>query len=299
MRHEADDAKTQTQLQNITDAEAEALIVRSVELFNEVRENWWQSEGREQGRVYPLCLAGIGPYGAYLANGAEYRGRYGVSKEVLRQFHARRMELLWNAGADILLIETQPSLQEALLEADLAEQLGADYWISFTCGDDAHTWEGDDIRDCAKALSENHPHLKMIGVNCVAPHLVSGLIENLKAGCGLPIGVYPNSGETYDPITKTWSGTKDGVRFGDYAYRWMEEGGFRCRRLLPDGGQPHPAGHGGPGTLPEAGISKQLSENLLSGEKGLFRHAEGPGAAPLEAIPGPVFCRLRFNIGPR
>lgn len=224
MRHEADDAKTQIQLQNITDAEAEALIVRSVELFNEVRENWWQSEGREQGRVYPLCLAGIGPYGAYLANGAEYRGRYGVSKEVLRQFHARRMELLWNAGADILLIETQPSLQEALLEADLAEQLGADYWISFTCGDDAHTWEGDDIRDCAKALSENHPHLKMIGVNCVAPHLVSSLIENLKAGCGLPIGVYPNSGETYDPITKTWSGTKDGVRFGDYAYRWMEEG---------------------------------------------------------------------------
>lgn len=78
MRHEADDAKTQIQLQNITDAEAEALIVRSVELFNEVRENWWQSEGREQGRVYPLCLAGIGPYGAYLANGAEYRGRYGV-----------------------------------------------------------------------------------------------------------------------------------------------------------------------------------------------------------------------------
>ena len=74
-----------------------------MELFNEVRENWWQSEGREQGRVYPLCLAGIGPYGAYLANGAEYRGRYGVSKEVLRQFHARRMELLWNAGADIQL----------------------------------------------------------------------------------------------------------------------------------------------------------------------------------------------------
>lgn len=207
-----------------SEAEAEALIVRSVEIFNEVRENWWQNEGKAQGRVYPLCLAGIGPYGAYLANGAEYRGRYGVSKEVLRQFHARRMELLWNAGADLLLIETQPSLQEALLEANLAEQMGADYWVSFTCGDDTHTWEGDDIRDCAKALSENHPHLKMIGVNCVAPYLVSGLVEKLKASCDLPIGVYPNSGETYDPITKTWSGPKDGVRFGDYAYQWMEAG---------------------------------------------------------------------------
>lgn len=64
----------------------------------------------------------------------------------------------------------------------------------------------------------------MIGVNCVAPHLVSGLVEKLKASCDLPIGVYPNSGETYDPITKTWSGPKDGVRFGDYAYQWMEAG---------------------------------------------------------------------------
>ena len=235
-----------------SEAEAEALIVRSVEIFNEVREDWWQNEGKAQGRVYPLCLAGIGPYGAYLANGAEYRGRYGVSKEVLRQFHARRMELLWNAGADLLLIETQPSLQEALLEADLAEQMGADYWVSFTCGDDTHTWEGDDIRDCAKALSENHPHLKMIGVNCVAPHLVSGLVEKLKASCDLPIGVYPNSGETYDPITKTWSGPKDGVRFGDYAYQWMEAGALRHRRLLPDGSRPHSSGHGGPEALFEA-----------------------------------------------
>ena len=44
-----------------SEAEAEALIVRSVEIFNEVREDWWQNEGKAQGRVYPLCLAGIGP----------------------------------------------------------------------------------------------------------------------------------------------------------------------------------------------------------------------------------------------
>ena len=61
------------------------------------------------------------------------------------------------------VIETQPSLQEALLETNLAEQMGADYWVSFTCGDDTHTWEGDDIRDCAKALSENHNTLLSMG----------------------------------------------------------------------------------------------------------------------------------------
>ena len=116
--------------------------------------------------------------------------------------------------------------------------------------------------------------------------IIGGGLGGLAAACTLAA-----RGHKVTLLEKnTWLGGKAAV---------LEEGGFRCRRLLPDGGQPHPAGHGGPGTLPEAGISKQLSENLLSGEKGLFRHAEGPGAAPLEAIPGPVFCRLRFNIGPR
>lgn len=104
----------------------------------------------------PFALPVSVPTARIWQTALEYRGRYCVSKEVLRQFHARRMELLWNAGADLLLIETQPSLQEALLETDLAEQMGADYWVSFTCGDDTHTWEGDDTgtapRRCPKII---------------------------------------------------------------------------------------------------------------------------------------------------
>ena len=98
----------------------EAAEIDSVKLLLEAREEWWNAEGKAQGRVYPLCLAGIGPYGAYLADGSEYRGNYGVSDEALRTFHKERMEILWNAGADILLIETQPSLREALIEAEIA-----------------------------------------------------------------------------------------------------------------------------------------------------------------------------------
>lgn len=208
-----------------SEAEAEALIVRSVEIFNEVRENWWQNEGKAQGRVYPLCLAGIGPYGAYLANGAEYRGRYGVSKEVLRQFHARR------DGAAVERRGRPAAHRDPALPAGGAA--GGQSWPSRWSGLLGQLYPAGTIPTHgramtpgtgAKALSENHPHLKMIGVNCVAPHLVSGLVEKLKASCDLPIGVYPNSGETYDPITKTWSGPKDGVRFGDYAYQWMEAG---------------------------------------------------------------------------
>jgi homocysteine S-methyltransferase len=207
-----------------TEEEAKALIVRSVSVLLEARDEWWQAGGKNSGRPYPLCLASVGPYGAYLADGSEYRGRYGISQGKLRDFHKERMELLWNAGADLLLIETQPSLTEALVEAKIAEEIGADYWISFSCGDGRHINEGDLISDCAKALSTGHPHLKMIGVNCTKPEYITELIGQLKSATTLPVAVYPNSGEEYDPLTKTWHGSGDAKRFGDYALDYFRAG---------------------------------------------------------------------------
>lgn len=216
-------------------AEAENLITRSVELFLEARELWWQRSGRAEGRAWPLCLGAVGPYGAYLADGSEYRGNYGVSEDVLRDFHRRRMELLWQAGADLLLIETQPSLSEAKVELSIAEELGAEAWVSFSCRDGSRIQEGDRIRDCAAELEQTYPRLRMVGVNCTPPQFVEHLIGEIKAGCHLPVAVYPNSGETYDPGTKTWHGSRDGLAFGDYARRWMRAGanavGGCCRTV--------------------------------------------------------------------
>lgn len=205
-------------------AEAENIISESVRLFLEAREEWWLEEGRAAGRAWPLCLAGIGPYGAYLADGSEYRGNYGVSDETLREFHRRRMELLWEGGSDVLLIETQPSLHEALIEADIAEDLGADYWISFSCRDEKHINEGDLLAGCAKELSQGHPHLRMIGVNCTKPVYVESLVRELRRSTALPIAVYPNSGEEYDPATKTWHGAKNGRSFHDWALSYYRAG---------------------------------------------------------------------------
>ena len=86
-----------------TKEQAEELIAKSVEIFLEAREEWWQEEGEKAGHTWPLCLASVGPYGAYLADGSEYRGHYEVSEETLYEFHKHRMELLWEAGADLLL----------------------------------------------------------------------------------------------------------------------------------------------------------------------------------------------------
>ena len=209
-----------------TESQAEEIITRSVKIFQEAREQWWNNEGKAAGRVYPLCLGSVGPYGAYLADGSEYTGNYKIDDKNLRKFHRRRIELLNEAGSDLLLFETQPSLKEVLIEASIAEELGANYWISFSCADGKKINDGTKILDCARELSDKnlYPHLKMLGVNCTKPEYIVSLIRELKQVTDLPIGVYPNSGEIYDPNTKTWTHSENAKDFGAYALSYMEAG---------------------------------------------------------------------------
>ncbi len=204
--------------------EAEELIVRSVGLFLEARDMWRKEESADSKRPYPLCLGSVGPYGAYLADGSEYTGRYSMDRDMLWEFHYRRMELLWEAGADMILIETQPSLREALIASEIAESLGADHWVSFSCVDERHTCGGDIISECARVLSQDHPHLKMIGVNCTDPELIVPLIRKIRENTHLPVAVYPNSGDIYDPKTKTWKASAGKKAFGEYALSYMTAG---------------------------------------------------------------------------
>jgi len=105
-------------------ADAVDLLRRSVALASEARAAW-QAE-RPAGNDRPLLVAAsIGPYGAMLANGAEYRGRYGRSVAQLRAFHRERLEALAATEADVLACETIPELEEgtALVEL-LAETAG-------------------------------------------------------------------------------------------------------------------------------------------------------------------------------
>ena len=205
--------------------EAENIIRRSVRVFHEAREQWWEREGgKDSGRAYPICLAGIGPYGAYLSDGSEYVGRYGVNDEALRAFHESRVRLLLEEKPDYLLFETMPSFGEVLIATELAEQAGADYWVSFSCLDGKHICESDEIRQCAETLSKERPHLKAVGVNCVKPQFVESLIHELKAGCSLPVVAYPNSGETWNPVKKIWYGGAEKRSFGEYARRYYAAG---------------------------------------------------------------------------
>ena len=107
------------------DADAAAgLMRRSVELARDAAAIVRRERG-EATRARPLLVAAsVGPYGAFLADGSEYRGRYGLSVAALRDFHRRRMAVLLDAEPDLLAMETIPEIEEGEALATLLDELG-------------------------------------------------------------------------------------------------------------------------------------------------------------------------------
>ncbi|MCH7886454.1 MAG: homocysteine S-methyltransferase [Candidatus Marinimicrobia bacterium] len=206
--------------------EARSLISLSVDLAEEARDRFMKSDDYDSAtRLRPLIAGSIGPYGAMLADGSEYKGDYGVSDDDLLSFHEPRWEILSNSSVDLLALETIPSYQESEVLLNLLNQSpGTVAWISFSCRDGERINDGTPIRKCA-SLFENCEQVVAIGVNCTAPKYISSLIKQVQLGApGKQVIVYPNSGELYDAEERSWKGSSQSVINGFDAARWYEEG---------------------------------------------------------------------------
>lgn len=221
-----------------TEQQAKEMIARSITLLRRARERFWAEDGEKAGRAYPILAASIGPYGAYLADGSEYRGEYGLGQQELYAFHRERMQDLWDAGAEIFACETIPSLEEAKALAQCMQEIpGAGGWICFSCKNGQQICEGTPIAECAAQL-ERWDCIKAIGVNCTAPEYVEELIGQIRKSSNKPIVVYPNSGECYDAVCKTWHGAAESQGYEAWAKKWYAAGariiGGCCRTTPKD-----------------------------------------------------------------
>lgn len=214
--------------------EAHELILKSVELAKMAKAKFL-----EQNKInYPIYIAAsLGPYGAYLADGSEYKGNYGVSDESLYKFHKNRIEILKQSEADFFIFETVPSYQECKIINKLTEESSLQAWLSFSCKDEKHINDGTPISECAKAIT-NNPNIFAIGINCTAPKYVSNLIKELLININdKKIVVYPNSGEAYNAKTKTWMGIADPKLYVEMAKEWKNLGAEiigGCCRIGPE-----------------------------------------------------------------
>jgi homocysteine S-methyltransferase len=194
---------------------AAGLIRRSVELAREAADAVGESTGRRH-----LVAASVGPYGAALADGSEYRGRYGVSAATLRDFHGPRLELLASSSPDLLAVETIPDLDEAEVLVPLLDELGLPSWFSYSVRG-GRTRAGQPLR-AAYGVLAGSTAVMAAGVNCSAPPDVLGAVETAVSVTGKPAVAYPNRGEEWDAWSHTWAG--EGAFDPALATGWVDAG---------------------------------------------------------------------------
>ncbi|MGW2818026.1 homocysteine S-methyltransferase [Streptomyces sp. NPDC001415] len=226
--------------------EAERLLAGSVQLARGAGElagelsgssEGWVGRGRGEGEAprspaqppETWVAASVGPYGAYLADGSEYRGRYGLSVRELERFHRPRIEALVAAGPDVLALETVPDADEAEALLRAVEGCGVPVWLSYSIAG-GRTRAGQDLA-AAFGLVAGHDQVIAVGVNCCTPADADRAVPLAASVTGKPVVVYPNSGERWDAERRGWAGgaTFDATRVGDWVASGARLVGGCCR----------------------------------------------------------------------
>jgi homocysteine S-methyltransferase len=204
---------------------ARTLMTRAVELAERARN----AERRDDAAI----AVSIGSYGAFLADGSEYTGDYGLSVEELVAFHEPRLALLAPLG-DVVACETIPCLDEAKALAICLRRVEAPAWVSFSCRDGASLCHGEPLRDAVRAVADV-ARVRAVGINCTPPRFARDLVAAACEVCDTPAIAYPNSGEHYDGA---WGGdalSPEG--FAELAETWVEAGARivgGCCRTTPE-----------------------------------------------------------------
>jgi homocysteine S-methyltransferase len=205
--------------------DAAVLLRRSVSLAKRARDRMPDQQRR-------WVAASVGPYGATLADGSEYRGRYGLAVRRLADFHRRRLDVLAEAAPDVLALETVPDVNEAIALVDAIAGLGIPAWLSYTIAGD-RTRAGQPLAD-AFAVAAGVEDIIAVGVNCCDPDDVAPAVRIAQQVTGKPVIAYPNSGERWDATRRAWVGPS---RFApDLARQWCADGARivgGCCRVTP------------------------------------------------------------------
>ncbi|KAI4955564.1 hypothetical protein J4E91_001425 [Alternaria rosae] len=223
----------------LSEKEARKVVSKSVELAQQARDEY-VAETNEDVRSKLFIAGSVGPYGAFLSDGSEYRGDYSIPQDEMKNFHRGRIEALVSAGADILGIETIPSKgeTEALLDLLTTEFPSTEAWFGFTLRDGSHISDGTPISEIA-ALFDDVEQVVALGFNCVPDDLGLAALKTLKPLVKRgTLMVYPNSGEQWNAKAREWEGKRtEGSTLDEKTREWNEAGAGLiggCCRTTPE-----------------------------------------------------------------
>jgi homocysteine S-methyltransferase len=198
------------------------------------------SNKSDDSRSRKYVVASSGCYGAALADGAEYTGKYpGMTHERLVEFHQRKTHAFLEQQPDGLAIETIPSQAEVCAVCQVLKDLSVSSiktastpacWISLACRNSNELNEGTPLQDALQTIRELDPqaqHVHAIGINCCdiahVPSLLQIIVQDMAiSGPRRGIVLYPNSGEEWDAHNETWTKGTGCTVTDEFANRLLE-----------------------------------------------------------------------------
>ncbi len=208
----------------MTKTQSADMMQLAVRLAIEARDEFWANPMNRLNRPKPIVAASIGSYGAFLADGSEYRGNYDLTLIELMDFHQPRLAVLANTEADMIAFETIPSFIEAQALANLLIEFPTrTAWLSFSVRDANYISDGNLLSEIIKWL-DDFAQIVAVGVNCTRSNYISDVIKIIRQVTCKPIVVYPNAGEQYSMSEKRWVGKAEHDRFGHLTQQWFHDG---------------------------------------------------------------------------
>ncbi len=142
---------------------------------------------REVAGADVLVAGSIGPLGKHLAPIGK------LNPEDAAEAYREQGEILVEAGADLLVVETITNLDEMLVAVRVLRDLGVPLVALMTFNEEAKTLVGNKPQEVARALTREG--VAALGANCsVGPQGLLEVLEKMIPHAGVPVVAMPNAG---------------------------------------------------------------------------------------------------------
>jgi S-methylmethionine-dependent homocysteine/selenocysteine methylase len=190
------------------DARADKLLSASVRLAIEARDR--AAVGR------PVAVAA-----AITTLEWCFRPDLAPSHEQAKREYQEIIQVVKDAGTDLLLLETLNSISEARAALEVAKSLGLPCWASFVCDEHGRLFTGETMAQMVAALEPLG--VDAILLNCAPPDDISVGLQELLPHARVPTGAYPHIGR-FDPPEWMFTDEYPPTRYSEVAKGWRQMG---------------------------------------------------------------------------
>lgn len=142
----------------------------------------------------------------------------------LAEEHAILARNLDEAGVDLILVETQNTIREAVAAARAARVTGKPLWVSFTLDGENRLLSGESLPDAVCAVLLFEPQAVL--VNCIPVKQVASALKLLRQATPshIAIGAYGNVGHVDETVGWTLTNAVSPEAYAEAAREWRDLG---------------------------------------------------------------------------